>query len=84
LSIIKKYIMTLKQQVNLSGSKLHSKHTLYASHRVSEEIYSVIDVTDGMATLRSEYNAKEVSPMKLDDLYNNYFGIQEDPNSFSI
>jgi len=69
--------MTLEQQVNRWGHKLSEKMTLFARNKVSDEIYSVVDVTDGIATLRSEYNAKYVPPIKLEDLYTDYLGIYD-------
>ena len=69
--------MTLKQQVNKIGYKLSNKITLFAQNKRTGEQYSIVDVTNGIATLRSEYNAKEVPPMKLDELYRDYLGINE-------
>tara|TARA_R100000426_G_C4783526_1_gene95663 strand:+ start:505 stop:732 length:228 start_codon:yes stop_codon:yes gene_type:complete len=69
--------MTLKQQVDKIGYKLSNKITLFAQNKRTGEIYSIVDVTNGIATLRSEYNAKEVPPMKLDELYRDYLGINE-------
>ena len=74
---IKIKIMTLKQQVEKAGHKLSNKITLFAQNKRTGEHYSIVDVTNGIATLRSEYNAKEVRPIKLDKLYRDYFGIYE-------
>ena len=77
--------MTLKQQISKVGHKLSHNITLLARNKNSDEIYSVIKVSDGIATLRSEYNAKNVSPIKLEELYRDYLGIHEKgANSFSI
>ena len=77
--------MTLKQQISKAGHKLSHNITLLARNKNSDEIYSVINVSDGIATLRSEYNAKNVSPIKLEELYRDYLGIHEKgANSFSI
>lgn len=69
--------MTLKQQVDKTGYKLSNKITLFAQNKRTGEQYSIVDVTNGIATLRSKYNAKEVPPMNLDELYRDYLGINE-------
>ena len=77
--------MTLEQQVSRVGYKLSEKITLLARSKGSDEIYSVVNVTDGIATLRSEYGAKYVSPIKLENLYTDYLGIHDKgANSLSI
>ncbi len=77
--------MTIKQSVNKVGYKLSNKSTLWTRNKITKEIYSIIKVSNGIATLRSEYNAKKVAPMKLEKLYENYLGIHEKgANSFSI
>tara|TARA_B100000767_G_scaffold235719_1_gene229128 strand:+ start:3779 stop:4027 length:249 start_codon:yes stop_codon:yes gene_type:complete len=69
--------MTLKQQVDRAGHKLSSKCTLWARNKSSDEIYSVIGVSNGCATLRSEYNAKPMGTIKLEKLYSNYLGVYD-------
>ena len=69
--------MTLKQAVNKVGHRLSHNMTLCARNKHSDEIYSIINVSDGIATLRSEYNAKKVSPIKLEELYKDYLSIHE-------
>lgn len=69
--------MTLKQQVDRAGHKLSSKCTLWARNKSSDEIYSVIGVSDGYATLRSEYDAKPMGTIKLEELYQDYRGAYE-------
>jgi hypothetical protein len=77
--------MTLKQEVSKAGHKLSHNITLYARNKYSNEIYSIINVSDGIATLRSEYNAKKVPSIKLEELYKDYLGIHEEgSNSFTI
>ena len=77
--------MTLKQAVSKVGCKLSHNRTLWVRSKNTDEIYSIINVSDGIATLRSEYNAKNVSPIKLEELYIDYLGIHEKgANSFSI
>ncbi len=70
--------MTLQQQVDRVGHKLSSKITLWARNKSSDEIYSVIGVSNGCATLRSEYNAKPMGTIKLEKLYSDYRGAYDD------
>ena len=69
--------MTLEQQVSRVGHKLSNRITLWARKRSSDEIYNVIDVTDGVATLRGEYDAKYISPIKLEILYTDFLVFYE-------